>query len=146
MEEISKLQLVTERRVGHAFSNLKENSCTFRLAALMLRTWLPTPSSSSLLALQSRRLSGIHGDRWPGWQVVIGIEVHAQIRSCLKLFSSEHLAVTSNASVQAMLESSQMPSRPSMRTPRTRMLTHSMLLFPAPYLYLFNGWNEDRKN
>ena len=25
--------------------------------------------------------------RWPGWQVVIGIETHAQIKSRLKLFS-----------------------------------------------------------
>ncbi|KAG2141552.1 GatB/GatE catalytic domain-containing protein [Suillus cothurnatus] len=29
----------------------------------------------------------IHDKRWPGWQVVIGIEVHAQIKSRRKLFS-----------------------------------------------------------
>src|SRR5258708_1795018 len=27
--------------------------------------------------------------RWPGWQVIIGIETHAQIKSRQKLFSSE---------------------------------------------------------
>ena len=30
--------------------------------------------------------------RWPGWQVVIGIETHAQIRSRRKLFSGTNLA------------------------------------------------------
>lgn len=30
--------------------------------------------------------------RWPGWQVVIGIETHAQIRSRRKLFSGTLLA------------------------------------------------------
>lgn len=36
-----------------------------------------------------RRLSSIKAfdSRWPGWQIVIGIEVHAQIKSRLKLFS-----------------------------------------------------------
>ncbi|KAG1735696.1 GatB/GatE catalytic domain-containing protein [Suillus paluster] len=29
----------------------------------------------------------IHDKRWPGWQVIIGIEVHAQIKSRRKLFS-----------------------------------------------------------
>lgn len=29
--------------------------------------------------------------RWPGWDVVIGIEVHAQIKSRRKLFSGEAL-------------------------------------------------------
>lgn len=27
--------------------------------------------------------------RWPGWEVVVGIEVHAQIKSRRKLFSGE---------------------------------------------------------
>lgn len=47
----------------------------------------------------SRRLrfhSTLAGDaaredpRWPGWRVVVGIEVHAQVKSRKKLFSSEH--------------------------------------------------------
>ncbi|TFY74677.1 hypothetical protein EWM64_g9335 [Hericium alpestre] len=29
----------------------------------------------------------VHDPRWPGWQVVIGLEVHAQIKSHAKLFS-----------------------------------------------------------
>ncbi|PFH47803.1 hypothetical protein AMATHDRAFT_151224 [Amanita thiersii Skay4041] len=29
----------------------------------------------------------IHDERWPGWQVIIGIETHAQIKSRQKLFS-----------------------------------------------------------
>lgn len=31
------------------------------------------------------------GNQWPGWEVVIGIEVHAQIKSRKKLFSRESL-------------------------------------------------------
>lgn len=27
--------------------------------------------------------------RWPGWQVIIGIETHAQIKSRRKLFSGQ---------------------------------------------------------
>ena len=27
--------------------------------------------------------------RWPGWDVVVGIEVHAQIKSRVKLFSGQ---------------------------------------------------------
>ncbi|KAG1735395.1 hypothetical protein EDB19DRAFT_1724224 [Suillus lakei] len=33
----------------------------------------------------------IHDKRWPGWQVVVGIEVHAQIKSRRKLFSGASL-------------------------------------------------------
>lgn len=29
--------------------------------------------------------------RWPGWELVVGIEVHAQIKSRRKLFSGEHI-------------------------------------------------------
>ncbi|KAL0950095.1 hypothetical protein HGRIS_010096 [Hohenbuehelia grisea] len=45
---------------------------------------------SPLNILRRRRLHTRRGDllnRWPGWEVVIGIEVHAQIRSRAKLFS-----------------------------------------------------------
>ncbi|EPQ58946.1 Glutamyl-tRNA Gln amidotransferase B subunit [Gloeophyllum trabeum ATCC 11539] len=35
-------------------------------------------------------VTGSHGDRrWPGWEVVVGLEVHAQIKSRSKLFSSK---------------------------------------------------------
>ncbi|KZV76023.1 Glutamyl-tRNA amidotransferase B subunit [Peniophora sp. CONT] len=45
-----------------------------------------------MLALRSSRALGkptlrAQGELWPGWEVVIGIEVHAQIRSRHKLFS-----------------------------------------------------------
>jgi hypothetical protein len=33
-------------------------------------------------------------NRWPGWEVVIGIEVHAQIKSREKLFSRKLLTQT----------------------------------------------------
>lgn len=33
--------------------------------------------------------------RWPGWEVVVGIEVHAQIKSRRKLFSGQHQALRS---------------------------------------------------
>jgi aspartyl-tRNA(Asn)/glutamyl-tRNA(Gln) amidotransferase subunit B len=32
-------------------------------------------------------------ERWPGYQVVIGIEVHAQIKARQKLFSGSYLSV-----------------------------------------------------
>lgn len=32
--------------------------------------------------------------RWPGWEVVVGIEVHAQIKSRRKLFSSQYEALS----------------------------------------------------
>ncbi|OJT05413.1 Glutamyl-tRNA(Gln) amidotransferase subunit B, mitochondrial [Trametes pubescens] len=32
--------------------------------------------------------------RWPGWELVVGIEVHAQIKSSRKLFSGKHADVT----------------------------------------------------
>ncbi|KAJ6512108.1 glutamyl-tRNA amidotransferase [Mycena vitilis] len=46
----------------------------------------PSCRRTSLLARQLRR--AFHDQRWPGWQVVIGIETHAQIKSREKLFSN----------------------------------------------------------
>ncbi|KAF7346137.1 Glutamyl-tRNA(Gln) amidotransferase subunit B, mitochondrial [Mycena sanguinolenta] len=40
---------------------------------------------ASLLTRQLHR--ALHDQRWPGWQVIIGIETHAQIKSRQKLFS-----------------------------------------------------------
>ncbi|KAJ6584815.1 glutamyl-tRNA amidotransferase [Mycena capillaripes] len=45
----------------------------------------PPCRQTSLLARQLRR--AFHDQRWPGWQVIIGIETHAQIKSRQKLFS-----------------------------------------------------------
>ncbi|KAI6152376.1 GatB/GatE catalytic domain-containing protein [Pisolithus tinctorius] len=49
-------------------------------------------------------LRGIHKQRervedrrWPGWEVVVGIEVHAQIKSQKKLFSEARIAHTNEA-------------------------------------------------
>ena len=33
--------------------------------------------------------------RWPGWQVIVGIETHAQIKSRQKLFSGMFVVYTS---------------------------------------------------
>jgi aspartyl-tRNA(Asn)/glutamyl-tRNA(Gln) amidotransferase subunit B len=33
----------------------------------------------------------ISDSRWPGWQAIIGIETHAQIKSRTKLFSREYI-------------------------------------------------------
>ncbi|KAJ7758564.1 Glutamyl-tRNA amidotransferase subunit B, mitochondrial [Mycena maculata] len=47
------------------------------------------PSCSPRTSLVVQRLHrAFHDKRWPGWQVIIGIETHAQIRSPEKLFSS----------------------------------------------------------
>ncbi|KAJ7712418.1 glutamyl-tRNA amidotransferase [Mycena metata] len=46
---------------------------------------LPSCRPSSFFAGRLRR--AYHDQRWPGWQVVIGIETHAQIKSRQKLFS-----------------------------------------------------------
>ncbi|KAF8208754.1 Glutamyl-tRNA amidotransferase B subunit [Mycena galopus ATCC 62051] len=45
----------------------------------------PSCRPVSLLARQLHR--AFHDQRWPGWQVIIGIETHAQIKSRQKLFS-----------------------------------------------------------
>ncbi|KAG6330919.1 hypothetical protein ID866_8169 [Astraeus odoratus] len=48
------------------------------------------------------RRGGLEDKRWPGWEVVIGIEVHAQIKSRKKLFSdarTSHPSEVPNSSV-----------------------------------------------
>ncbi|KAJ7134432.1 Glutamyl-tRNA amidotransferase B subunit [Mycena epipterygia] len=47
---------------------------------------IPSRPPSSLLPRRLRR--AFHDQRWPGWQVIIGIETHAQIKSREKLFSN----------------------------------------------------------
>jgi GatB/GatE catalytic domain len=42
------------------------------------------PAKACILRVQR---ACIHDKRWPGWEVVVGIEVHAQIKSRRKLFS-----------------------------------------------------------
>jgi len=55
--------------------------------------------------LQIRGLRGIHRQgeekRWPGWDVVVGIEVHAQIKSRRKLFSGPRLHLQSTEAVDS---------------------------------------------
>lgn len=52
-------------------------------------------AARTLVAYYSRYVhqlrAPIPDKRWPGWAVVVGIEVHAQIKSREKLFSSELL-------------------------------------------------------
>ncbi|KAF7299249.1 Glutamyl-tRNA(Gln) amidotransferase subunit B, mitochondrial [Mycena indigotica] len=50
---------------------------------MLLRSW-PQRTNNTVRLL----LRGIHDERWPGWEVVIGIETHAQIKSQHKLFSN----------------------------------------------------------
>ncbi|KAJ7175695.1 glutamyl-tRNA amidotransferase [Mycena filopes] len=52
---------------------------------------VPPCRPTSFFAGRLRR--AFHDQRWPGWQVVIGIETHAQIKSRRKLFSD---SLTSN--------------------------------------------------
>jgi len=47
---------------------------------------LPYPGKAFLHA-QRETLSD---SRWPGWEVVVGIEVHAQIKTRHKLFSGDY--------------------------------------------------------
>ena len=49
---------------------------------------LSCPPRTSLLARLLRR--AFHDQRWPGWEVVIGIEAHVQIKSRQKLFSRSY--------------------------------------------------------
>ena len=55
------------------------------------RCMLPlTRRSSRWLRPHSTLANNASSDpRWPGWQVVVGIEVHAQVKSRKKLFSGE---------------------------------------------------------
>ncbi|KAJ7164627.1 glutamyl-tRNA amidotransferase [Mycena crocata] len=50
----------------------------------MLHLKRSCPPTTTLLA---QRFRAFHDQRWPGWQVIIGIETHAQIKSRQKLFS-----------------------------------------------------------
>jgi hypothetical protein len=54
-----------------------------------IRTW-----AHLSLVPQSRlaHTTSTSDKRWPGWQLVIGIEVHAQIKSRAKLFSCNQLS------------------------------------------------------
>lgn len=47
-----------------------------------------------------------HDARWPGWQVIIGIEVHAQIKSRAKLFSGQSSTVRAFISLIILLKPS----------------------------------------
>ena len=55
--------------------------------------------------------------RWPGWEVVVGIEVHAQIKSRRKLFSGEQpywtCVYSVNAAVYTESLSSDLTSSPN---------------------------------
>jgi len=44
--------------------------------------------------------------RWPGWQVVIGIETHAQIKSRRKLFSGANSVLADIASLMSTFSES----------------------------------------
>jgi aspartyl-tRNA(Asn)/glutamyl-tRNA(Gln) amidotransferase subunit B len=48
-------------------------------------------SEHAYLSSSRRRVTTAVTDaRWPGWEVVVGIEVHAQIKSRRKLFSGKY--------------------------------------------------------
>ncbi|KAJ7505476.1 Glutamyl-tRNA amidotransferase subunit B, mitochondrial [Mycena galericulata] len=75
--------IVSDRAV-YASGTLGLGKERSRSQALML-----LPSCSPRTSLLARRLRrSFHDQRWPGWQVIIGIETHAQIRSREKLFSN----------------------------------------------------------
>jgi hypothetical protein len=61
------------------------------LGSLLHRRMLPlVRRSSRWWRSHSTLAENTGGDhRWPGWQVVVGIEVHAQVKSRKKLFSGE---------------------------------------------------------
>ncbi|KAJ7070007.1 Glutamyl-tRNA amidotransferase subunit B, mitochondrial [Mycena amicta] len=61
---------------------------------MLLRRSCPRKTSS----LARQVLRAIHDQRWPGWEVVIGIETHAQIKSRQKLFSTAPTSSLKDAS------------------------------------------------
>jgi hypothetical protein len=64
--------------------------------------------------------------RWPGWQVVIGIETHAHIRSRRKLFSGTTFAHLHSHLIYISL---QIPRRQRSMLLRISMCHHLTLLF-----------------
>lgn len=50
-----------------------------------------------------------HDQRWPGWEVVIGIEVHAQIKSRAKLFSGQLVIRAISARLFLLAETTCLP-------------------------------------
>ncbi|KAM0750553.1 glutamyl-tRNA amidotransferase [Meredithblackwellia eburnea MCA 4105] len=47
----------------------------------------PTPSFSSPIPRKSKSRKGKEVDRWPGWNAVIGLELHVQLKGNIKLLS-----------------------------------------------------------
>src|SRR5216684_6733118 len=71
--------------------------------------------------------------RWPGWQVVIGIETHAQIKSRKKLFSrGSEWQRTTQTQADAHIASSlcrQRHGHPTLEANQIHMCLPMMLLF-----------------
>lgn len=73
----------SESRQETSYTNLEKHFNS--VVTLMLNS-----VTASARAATTRPLSAFVSDaRWPGWQAVIGIETHAQIKSRRKLFSRE---------------------------------------------------------
>jgi hypothetical protein len=68
---------------------LPHNTVTCDVLLLAVARGMLVRHKTIRYATFQRRLSSVNAfdSRWPGWQIVIGIEVHAQIKSRLKLFS-----------------------------------------------------------
>jgi len=64
--------------------------CPWR-ARQLLQLWRPL----RVKCLHSERAAR-EDKRWPGWEVVVGIEVHAQIKSRRKLFSGPYAVYLSS--------------------------------------------------
>jgi hypothetical protein len=74
----------------------------------------------------------IYDKRWPGWEVVVGIEVHAQIKSHRKLFSGAPMS--DSMTMSELIQHEQSPSHLVRASYLIPLCPHSMLRFPERYL------------
>lgn len=73
-----------------------EKGRSFKLNLMLIRRcpWRSLQLQWLWRPRQIHTREAIYDKRWPGWEVVVGIEVHAQIKSRRKLFSGAFIFVS----------------------------------------------------
>lgn len=96
--------------------------CSWRSVQLY-QLWLPR---------QIHTREAIYDKRWPGWEVVVGIEVHAQIKSHRKLFSGA--LMSGLMTMFKLIQHEQSPSHLVRASYPIPTCPRMMLRFPEHYL------------
>lgn len=89
------------------------------------------PTLRRIRALHTQRPLDSNDQRWPGWGVVVGIEVHAQIKSKFKLFSGQwRCLIQSTRGHNLIIQKHEYRSPTMLPTPSCLRMT-----LPFPELY-----------